>query len=167
MKLEVHTCGRRFDGYSQLRRNADIKKPMDCWRPGDHRWGSPFSRWWEQVSNRINNWWMESFIRVRILKRKGSCIRHGGTTWPEAFPAPRSCSFCGGVHPGDAVDLLSLGWTVDHTGKGYKAYLNPPRGHRHPVPPVKFYTQHLEPDSEKSDAIIKIVNAAPRTSFTN
>lgn len=48
----------------------------------------------------------------------------------EQFPwhwHPRACSYCGSLHPGDALRLLREGWTQEMaTGKRYKAYLYPP-----------------------------------------
>lgn len=77
---------------------------------------------------------------------------------------PRVCSFCGGVHPDDAIRLLKEGWHLDSTDKAYKRYLEPPGGtlgfdHEGrlfgaragvyvppwgPVPPVELYTQHFD-----------------------
>lgn len=86
-------------------------------------------------------------------------------TWPEQFERPRSCSFCGSVHPDDAIRLLEQEWEVEATGKSYKRYLNPPgtreyrqilleqiRGDKEearselvsPVPPVKLYVMHMD-----------------------
>lgn len=89
---------------------------------------------------------------------------------------PRTCSFCGSVHPEDAIKLLKEGWEVETTGKSYKRYLEPP-GYRKamekllgnvrqrnldakdnpfdnnetwsPTPPAKFYTHHLNEDTLK------------------
>ena len=84
-----------------------------------------------------------------------------GRVW--AWPwQPRACSFCGGVHPDDAIRLLSEGWRVVSTDKAYKRYLEPPGGKLGmeyegrvfgagvyvspwgPVPPVKVYTMHFD-----------------------
>lgn len=73
---------------------------------------------------------------------------------------PRVCSFCGGVHPDDAIRLRQEGWRVESTDKSYKRYLQPPGGTMgfggnvyvppwFPVPPVKVYTQHF--DGEQID----------------
>lgn len=93
---------------------------------------------------------------------------HSSDHWPiEAGNPPRTCTFCGGVHPEDALRLLDEGWEIDQTLKFYKAYLQPPGNglhrrrmfeaigsdvdmdrveqiphHASPVPSVKFYTQH-------------------------
>lgn len=84
------------------------------------------------------------------------------------FPAigwiPRTCSFCGSVHPEDAVRLFTEGWEAERTDKSYKLYLHP-RGFRErmdgwakrtmggikgkydgvqdPSPPAKLYTHHF------------------------
>ena len=88
----------------------------------------------------------------------------GGGDWRlEWFP--RSCSFCGSVHPDDAMRLIEEGWEPEvASGKRYKIYLHPPgycdrmratiKGIREkgvegmvdgwsPTPPVKAYTPHL------------------------
>lgn len=77
---------------------------------------------------------------------------------------PRSCSFCGSIHPDDALHLLDTGWEVGATRKPYKVYLEPPGTGKasvaelaairekgvegladiwRPVPPVKLYAQHI------------------------
>ena len=83
---------------------------------------------------------------------------------------PRTCPYCGGVHPEDGLKLIREGWSVEMTTKGYKAYLHPP-GYaertqalfsaigndaaiatledQYPdawsaVPPVKIYGQHWD-----------------------
>jgi hypothetical protein len=93
--------------------------------------------------------------------------------WPGE--PPRTCSFCGGIHPDDAIKLLTEGWEVEGTGK---RYLHPPgfrarhaplidsidRGtigggtSQHswePVPPVKLYDQHFN-----DEQIVRFNNAA-------
>lgn len=96
--------------------------------------------------------------------------------WPS--DVPRTCSFCGGIHPEDAIRLLNEGWEVEATDKGYKRYLGPP-GTRalneaimasiragapqqqipagwSPVPPVKLYVQHLnEEQVERFNAALR------------
>jgi hypothetical protein len=80
---------------------------------------------------------------------------------------PRSCSFCGSIHPEDAIILLNMGWEVELTTKRYKRYLHPsgfkkrmeevltaikegkevdedkPEGYWEPSPVVKLYTMHF------------------------
>lgn len=55
--------------------------------------------------------------------------RPGAEAW-DYFPwhwNPRTCSFCGSLHPDDAMRLLREGWAEEKaTGKDYKAYLSPP-----------------------------------------
>lgn len=103
----------------------------------------------------------------------------GGTYWPDGEPRPRTCSYCGGVHPDDAVTLIMRGWEVESTGKSYKRYLHPPgyraaierfhegmdalkeprwEGPRSPVPPVKVYTYHF--DQRQIDAFNAALDAA-------
>lgn len=85
--------------------------------------------------------------------------------WPG--DVPRTCSYCGGIHPEDAIRLVTEGWEVEATGKSYKRYLNPPGTAAKrvavlanlragisqmevtadqvwgPTPPAKLYTDHL------------------------
>lgn len=87
------------------------------------------------------------------------------TYFPPQFVAPRTCSYCGSVHPEDALKLMSQGWEVESaTGKSYKRYLHPPghgmylmrifgvpnvrepKDYREPTPPVKLYVMHMTPE---------------------
>ena len=68
----------------------------------------------------------------------------GHVLWDYTPEQPRTCSYCGGIHPDDAVALVKAGWRVEPTTKGYKRYLAPPEGRPHPVPPVKLYVQHFD-----------------------
>lgn len=89
--------------------------------------------------------------------------------WPGPGPKPRTCSYCGGVHPRDAIRLVKeFGFGFEMTTKGYKLYLEPPgyhaqrqkllediQGGKDPVeaageqkihsiaPPLKVYRQHF------------------------
>lgn len=62
--------------------------------------------------------------------------------WPEGFPKPRTCSFCGGVNADGLIELAKLGWTCEMSTKSYKSYWHPPQGQVGPIPPVKFYSNH-------------------------
>lgn len=74
--------------------------------------------------------------------------------WPEEFNRPQSCTFCGCVHPDDAIALLERGWEVE-SAKMFKWHLNPPGTQKYisssatsvilviPIPPVKLYGAHL------------------------
>ena len=53
----------------------------------------------------------------------------GRERWPDKFPGlwkPRSCSFCGSVHPEDALRLMAEGWEDQITDTRNKGYLHPP-----------------------------------------
>lgn len=85
--------------------------------------------------------------------------------WLWSWGPPRVCSFCGGIHPDDAIRLLEEGWELETTGKNYKRYLHPPGYHARmatilqhvretgqfgvapsvwdPAPPVKLYVMHF------------------------
>jgi hypothetical protein len=94
--------------------------------------------------------------------------------WKSDLPVPRTCSYCGGIHPDDAVTLLEGGWEVEATTKSYKRYLQPPGYHKqhldvmqslqsgslpefwHPRPPVKLYVSHFSPEQiDKFNATVK------------
>lgn len=141
---------------------------------------------WER-NERLDWWSNASWSRFLVLHdklrgwlswqwRDGRWQRgfYGGTRWHWPW-RPRTCSFCGGVHPEDAIRLIREGWDSEKTDKGYKWYLNPP-GYwewrqswrkfdtreqmiatgkvgdyvkpfpRLPVPPVKLYVQHFSPE---------------------
>lgn len=103
--------------------------------------------------------------------------RHDSDRWPEAFPKPRTCSYCGSVHPDDLIALVEQGWEMEQSTKSYKTYWHPPGYHTamqklmtdmnlfheapeaspyaDPVPPVKLYGNHLT--QEHADRINKIL----------
>lgn len=131
MKSEKQTCPAR-NGFGPWE-----KKPnLDHW--GRSRWGSPLSRWWEQVNRRVSNLYNE----WKRARGRGCSLRYGGTHWPiAAHWKPRACSFCGCSHPDDVMKLLELGWVVDVCDNNGKCYVSPPNGNG-PVPPVKVKTYH-------------------------
>lgn len=90
--------------------------------------------------------------------------------WPEHHGGkPRICSFCGCIHPEDAIRLVKdHQFEVERSDKGYKVYLHPP-GYRHSMeitlnrlrkrmepedvseyneiyPPLKAYSPHFTRD---------------------
>lgn len=94
--------------------------------------------------------------------------------WPEELGTPpRTCSFCGSVHPDDAVRLIKEGWEIGPTDKFYKWYLEVPGStarneafieslgneekmdelralpHHEVLPCVKFYSHHASPEQIK------------------
>ena len=105
---------------------------------------------------------MSNSLRRASWPKPGTGTSHlPSPTWQGC---PRTCSFCGGVHPEDALALLTAGWEGETTGKDYKRYLHPPGFLRHmdtvleamraqcsglpafldPIPPVKLYVYHLD-----------------------
>jgi hypothetical protein len=136
----------------------------DWW---DHRrWGTALGRglaWWIH-NGPIGNWLRA--LQHRLWVREWHRLRHllpnpyiGGTRWEWGPWQPRVCSFCGGVHLEDAIRLVSLGWSLNPTDKGYKFYLEPRNRHWGPVPPVKLYTHHLNLDQVLR--LIEVVKANP------
>lgn len=100
--------------------------------------------------------------------------------WPEGFTKPRTCSYCGSVHPDDLIALVEQGWEFDPSTKSYKSYWQPPGfiermnaalrditqlvdgrlgepRHVSPVPPVKLYHNHLR--AEQADRINAMLKA--------
>lgn len=90
----------------------------------------------------------------------------GWPAWPVSFKKPRTCPFCGSIHPEDLLGLLKEGWELESTTKAHKTYWHPPgyrayharvvqdieahiRGtitpppHIEPTPPVKLYGNHV------------------------
>jgi hypothetical protein len=149
----MQTCPKRNNQYGPWERGV----MMDTWETGR---------------------WSKNLLLVRALRllRKwiNICKNHGKQTyfegdhndeWLWRGPVPRTCSFCGSIHPDDAVRLLRDGWGVEGTGKAYKRYLNPPGYEEYmsewrkqldvplherkridwwsPVPPVKLYAEHF------------------------
>lgn len=94
--------------------------------------------------------------------------RDGGESWDRfLWPwKPRRCSFCGSVHPDDAMRLLREGWTEEIADNRDKAYLRSPAHiaamragltgeavyESEPKPPAKIRTVHL------SEAQLKELN---------
>ncbi|WP_141715339.1 hypothetical protein [Burkholderia ubonensis] len=75
--------------------------------------------------------------------------------WPDSSPKPRTCTYCGGVHPDDVIPLLIAGWQLDRTTKAYKFYLNAPQ-HRSAVPPVKIYLMHWTQEQvNRADEVLR------------
>jgi hypothetical protein len=66
-------------------------------------------------------------------------------TWPVGTKPPRTCSFCGGAHPDDAIDLLKAGFRLQRTDKAFKYYINDAADHSM-APPVKLYGNHVSPE---------------------
>lgn len=99
----------------------------------------------------LQDWW-------RTGDEKWGVAHNKDAVFPDAYEAPRTCSYCGSAHPEDVLKLLNAKW--DHekaTGKEYKGYLYPPgyiaqilkpRGEKPDVrgtsPMVKFYTMHFD-----------------------
>lgn len=68
--------------------------------------------------------------------------KSGFEVWPDGFMKPHTCSYCGGIHPDDAIELLIDGWEFEQTEKPWKFYMHPPGGEAYPVPAVKVYLMH-------------------------
>ena len=52
----------------------------------------------------------------------------GEKSWTEFSLSwkPRTCSYCGSLHPEDTLKLVREGWEDEPTTKHYKGYLHPP-----------------------------------------
>jgi hypothetical protein len=94
-----------------------------------------------------------------------------GATWPDGFDKPRTCSWCGGVHPGDAIALLGNGFRLEETDNEYKFYMHAIDG-TFAIPPIKLYLMHFsEREVARADAVIRaaaeLVAVNPQTTQPN
>jgi hypothetical protein len=79
-----------------------------------------------------------------------------GARWPESSNMPRVCSYCGGVHPGDAIALLADGWSLGLSEQHYKFYMQPDSGEADPLPPLKLYLMHFsQTEVLRADDVIR------------
>jgi hypothetical protein len=159
MKTEIQTCPDRISQFGPWKRD----ELLDTWDRG--RWSNNLLL--VRVGRFLRKW-------ANILKNHGKQTFFEGDhndEWLWRGPIPRTCSFCGGIHPDDAIRLVSEGWEMENTGKSYKRYLEPPGYHNHmeelhqkiyetgvpvdhstfpefwsPVPPVKLYVTHFDKD---------------------
>lgn len=112
----------------------------DLWETG--RWS---------VWQKLRDWWLNWTSR-----------HYGGTYWSRSWgKPPRSCNYCGGIHPEDMIEMMTRGWRIESTKGGSKFYLWPP-GCRPwemvcgspsappwvpgPIPPIKGYSCHFSED---------------------
>lgn len=135
-------------------------------------WG-PWERQ-EELDQWVTNRWLTDPEQVKRQQEEADARLSPGTTvhrsehadlWLWHWGPPRTCNFCGSIHPEDAFRLLEEGWEQEFA-KSYKAYLNPPGSSVRlkatlaslrdptrepfqgvpsiwsPVPPVKLYIQH-------------------------
>lgn len=132
--------------------------------------------------------WTTDLDKV-AAERQAYLDRHPGSSTSESMGAwhgpgdpPRTCSYCGGLHPEDAIRLIEAGWEIDPTTKDYKRYLLPPGSEqRHvilmrqfkdhskapnfgqvpsvwsPTPPVKLYVYHFS--KEQIDRVNALIDA--------
>lgn len=176
MRLQKHRCQRRLEtNMGRLSYGGEQPLP-DTWEANRWGWG-PWRRWKYWIHAGPKALWFNTWVQ-KVHRRAHShwyrklvflprCWMIGNTKWFWPWQ-PRTCSYCGGVHPEDGIRLLEQGWECDRSSKGYKAYLNPAgaRAHRirmmsrlakqtnrtqvlnwseavwSPIPPVKFYVQH-------------------------
>jgi hypothetical protein len=124
--VEPQTCGRRMSDFGPWKR----EEGLDSWERG--RWAPTRENADAEVAEFI------------ATTSPGSSM--GDPMWRWGGEQPRTCSFCGGIHPDDAVALIKAGWRVGVTDKRYKRYMEPPQGTGYPLPPVKLYTQHFSPE---------------------
>ena len=79
-----------------------------------------------------DEWWENSWVLdLDKLQHEQATLAAGGTCWRWDW-MPRTCSYCGSLHPEDVLKLLAEGWEHEKaTGKNYKGYLHPPGYHDH------------------------------------
>jgi len=167
MTAMSHTCPRRYEGVRPL------EEGQDRWE-GD-RWDAT-----EEEGERKKRAWEEE-SRARGVEAHGS-----NHWWRGPGPMPRTCSYCGGLNPKDALALRALGWTVE-VAKSYKAYMHPPgyeigllewhanvsagvdpvearraQGEQWtPTPPAKVYFQHFTKDERRALLLGPAKGSAP------
>lgn len=123
---------------------------------------------WEYAEG-LDEWRRDRWTADRAAAEREAAdyeAAHPGSTaaphdWRGPGGLPRTCSFCGGIHPEDCIALIGQGWETERTDKRYKLYLHPPgtmAAYRDPAatlagpsawsptPPVKVYLQHFTPD---------------------
>lgn len=64
--------------------------------------------------------------RAFMRRNPSGSISKTADEWLWPWGPPRVCSFCGAVHPEDAIRLRREGWEVEICDNPGKAYLNPP-----------------------------------------
>lgn len=158
VQLEAQACPRRMGEMGPW----EYKEGLDHWTRG--RWAAT-----------------QAEADAEVAEFMASCNGHGSignVLWCYPGEQPRTCSFCGCVHPDDAVALIRAGWTCEATTKGYKRYLEPPGyaawhlktlrevsvqdwgktkpPYPSPIPPVKLYTMHFSAEQvEAFNAALK------------
>lgn len=101
--LQRQTCPRRMYEWGPWGREAG----QDLWET---------NRW-----NHRRHWSGAEYQAGKKLRNIGPKRKTWHLDW-----IPRSCSFCGSIHPEDALRLLEeFGWEVEPTDKAYKRYLHP------------------------------------------
>lgn len=83
--------------------------------------------------------WRLSWLDRVILYITG---RQPHAFWPPQEPHARVCSYCGCLHPEDALVLLSRGWTLHGQEWSRVYFLHPPTGPS-PDPPVVIEPAHF------------------------
>lgn len=78
-----------------------------------------------------------------MLARSPNIASVGNMVWVYSETRPRTCSFCGSIHPDDAVTLLREGWRVRVTHRPDMRYLEPPTDRPPLSPPVQLYVVHF------------------------
>jgi hypothetical protein len=77
-----------------------------------------------------------------------------GAQWPEAVFRPRTCTYCGGLNPDDAIELIVDGWSLGMTDKTNEYQFNPPAGRV--SPPAMVYLQHWSREQcQRADEVLR------------
>ena len=155
-------------------------------RPNLDRWET--NRWSRHGIPAWRLWLEEVWTKIKSRGRRTLSISRDMDKWKSPLRPPRSCSFCGGIHPEDALYLLENGWEVEGTGKSYKRYLEPPGYHENirrcideirsrseklppfwdPTPPVKLYTSHFTDEQvERFNEVLKRQKAGKASGVGN
>jgi hypothetical protein len=149
--MEIQTCPRRDEIGSRYLENQD-QWITDRWLTDPEE----VEKYHKELDERF---------RTKFLNSQSTIYGPNSDLWLWTWGPPRTCDYCGSVHPEDALRLLSEGWEQEFA-KSYKAYLHPP-GYKtrleaflasirdknrepgegvpsvwEPIPPVKLYMQH-------------------------
>lgn len=117
---ERHTCPRRAEGPGINQTDGDLWS-VQSWRFTDPK---DAARWNQAEADKQNEEYRQQGSRSSTYAN----LRYW--LWPGPGPKPRTCSYCGSVHPGDAVRLVTeFGFEVGATTKSYKLYLELPGYH--------------------------------------
>lgn len=152
-----HRKAERARGWARHRCPLRAGEPVPRTTPfGPDLWER--DRWSPSWPARLLAWWE----RWTGLSRRRRPVR-----WPRNLQPPRSCSFCGALHPEDAIAFVRLhggrGWRVRRSTNTRRWILPyPGTGILRPRPALKVHLQHLTGEEvERFNREVRSVGLAP------